>query len=149
MLTARALVEQRVEGLDAGADDYLTKPFVLAELLARVRALIRRGVHKGHAPLRYADLELDRLQWRAKRGKELISLTSKEFAILELFLLHADDLVTRSDILEHVWEHHSDTGSNLVDVYINRVRRKVDQNGFLKLIHTVRGMGYRLGMSEE
>jgi len=84
---------------------------------------------------------------RSKRGKETIPLTSKEFAILELFLLHADDLVTRSDILEHVWEHHSDTGSNLVDV--NRVRRKVDQNGFLKLIHTVRGTGYRLGMAEE
>ena len=149
MLTARALVEQRVEGLDAGADDYLTKPFVLAELLARVRALIRRGVHGGHAPLSYADLEVDRHQRRAKRGKEMIPLTSKEFAIVELFLLHADDLVTRSDILEHVWDHHSDTDSNLVDVYINRVRRKVDQNGFLKLIHTVRGIGYRLGMPEE
>src|SRR6202521_1438485 len=84
MLTARALIEQRVDGLDAGADDYLTKPFVLAELLARLRALIRRGAHKGHAPLRYADLELDRHR-RAKRGKEMIPLTSKEFALLELF----------------------------------------------------------------
>ena len=147
MLTARALIEQRVEGLDAGADDYLTKPFVLAELLARVRALIRRGIHQGHVPLRYADLELDQHQRRAKRGKQTIPLTSKEFAILELFLLHADDLVTRSAILEHVWEHHSD--SNLVEVYINRVRGKVDQNGSVKLIHTVRGMGYRLGMPEE
>ena len=99
------------------------------------------------AGLPCADLELDRHQRHAKRRKETIPLTSKEFAILELFLLHADDLVTRSDILEHVWEHHSDTGSNLVDV--NRVRRKVDQNGFLKLIHTVRGTGYRLGMAEE
>src|SRR6202790_2903760 len=89
MLTARGLVEQRVEGLDAGADDYLTKPFVLAELLARVRALIRRGIHQGHVPLRYADLELDQHQRRAKRGKQTIPLTSKEFAILELFLLHA------------------------------------------------------------
>ena len=149
MLTARTLIEQRVEGLDAGADDYLTKPFVLAELLARVRALIRRGVHRGYAPLSYADLEVVRHQRRAKRGKEMIPLTSKEFAIVELFLLHADDLVTRSDILEHVWDHHSDTDSNLVDAYINRVRRKVDQNGFLKLIHTVRGIGYRLGMPEE
>jgi DNA-binding response OmpR family regulator len=149
MLTARALIEQRVEGLDSGADDYLTKPFVLAELLARVRALIRRGVHGGYAPLSYADLEVDRHQRRAKRGKEMIPLTSKEFAIVELFLLHADDLVTRSDILEHVWDHHSGTHSNLVDVYINRVRRKVDQNGFMKLIHTVRGIGYRLGMPEE
>src|ERR1700720_1008328 len=98
MLTALALIEQRVEGLDAGADDYLTKPFVLAELLARVRALIRRGVRKGYAPLRYADLELDRRQQRAKRGKETIPLTSKEFAILELFLLHAGDWITRSEI---------------------------------------------------
>jgi len=149
MLTARALIEQRVEGLDAGADDYQTKPFVLAELLARVRALIRRGVRKGHAPLRYADLELDRRQQRAKRGAETIPLTSKEFALLELFLLHAGDFITRSEILEHVWEHRSDTGSNLVDVYINRLWRKVDQNGFLELIHTVRGTGYRLGMPEE
>jgi two-component system, OmpR family, response regulator len=149
MLTARTLIEQRVEGLDSGADDYLTKPFVLAELLARVRALIRRGVHGGQTPLSYADLEVDRHQRRAKRGKEMIPLTSKELAIVELFLLHADDLVTRSDILEHVWDHHSDTDSNVVDVYINRVRRKVDQNGFMKLIHTVRGIGYRLGMPEE
>src|SRR6202521_4614862 len=107
MLTARSLIEQRVDGLDAGADDYLTKPFVLAELLARVRALIRRGVHRGHAPLRYRDLELDRHERRAKRGKEMIPLTPKEFPLLELFLLHADDLVTRNDILEHVWDHHS------------------------------------------
>jgi two-component system copper resistance phosphate regulon response regulator CusR len=149
MLTARALVEQRVEGLDAGADDYLTKPFVLAELLARLRALIRRGAHKGHAPLRYADLELDRSQRRAKRGGESIPLTSKEFSLLELFLLRADDWVTRGEILEHVWDSHSDFDSNLVEVYINRVRRKLDQVGFVKLIHTGRGMGYRLGMPQD
>jgi DNA-binding response OmpR family regulator len=149
MLTARALIEQRVEGLDAGADDYLTKPFVLAELLARLWALIRRGAHKGHAPLRYADLELDRRQRRAKRGREIIPLTSKEFALLELFLLRANDWVTRSEILEHVWDYYADIDSNLVEVYIDRVRRKVDQNGFAKLIHTGRGMGYRLGMPEE
>src|ERR1700688_4816785 len=149
MLTARGLIEQRVEGLDAGADDYLTKPFVLAELLARLRALIRRGAHKGHAPLRYADLELDRSQRRAKRGGEIIPLTSKEFALLELFLLHADDWVSRSEILEHVWYYHPDIDSKIVEVYINRVRRKVDQNGFAKLIHTGRGMGYRLGIPEE
>ena len=149
MLTARALVEQRVEGLDTGADDYLTKPFVLAEFLARVRALIRRGFHKGNTQLRYADLELDRLRRSAKRGKEIIPLTSKEFALLELFLLHADDLVTRSEILAHVWDGHFDGGSNLVDVYINRLRQKVDQNGFARLIHTVRGLGYLLGIREE
>ena len=127
MLTALALLEQLVEGLDSGADDYLTKPFVLAELLARVRALIRRGIHRGHAPLRYADLEVDRHQRRAKRGKATISLTSKEFAILELFLVHADDLVTRSDILEHVWDHHFNTGSNLVDVYMTFLIRPTKQ----------------------
>jgi len=149
MLTARALVEQRVEGLDTGADDYLTKPFVLAEFLARVRALIRRGFHKGNAQLRYADLELDRHRRSAKRGKEIIPLTSKEFALLELFLLHADDLVTRSEILAHVWDSQFDGGSNLIDVHINRLRQKVDQNGFSKLIHTVRGLGYRLGIPEQ
>jgi DNA-binding winged helix-turn-helix (wHTH) protein len=94
-------------------------------------------------------LELDRRQQRAKRGTETIPLTSKEVALLELFLLHAGDWITRSEILEQVWEHHSDTGSNLVDVYINRVRNKIDQNGFTKLIHTVRGVGYRLGLPEK
>jgi DNA-binding response OmpR family regulator len=149
MLTARALVEQRVEGLDNGADDYLTKPFVLAEFLARVRALIRRGFHNGNAQLRYSDLELDRHRRSARRGKEIIPLTSKEFALLELLLLHADDLVTRSEILAHVWDSQFDGGSNLIDVYINRLRQKVDQNGFSKLIHTVRGLGYRLGTPQQ
>ena len=106
MLTARGLVEQRVQGLDAGADDYLTKPFVLAELLARVRALVRRGLHSGNAKLRYADLELDRHSRRATRGKEAVPLTSKEFALLELFLLRAPELVTRSEIVEHVWDRY-------------------------------------------
>src|ERR1700682_3886766 len=146
MLTARTLVEQRVEGLDGGADDYLTKPFVLAEFLARVRALVRRGFHKGNARLRYADLELDRHRRRATRGKEIIPLTSKEFALLELFLLHAPDLVARTEIVEHVWDYHFDSETNLVEVYINRQRQKINLNGSAKLIHTVRGVGYRLGM---
>src|ERR1700723_2959522 len=148
MLTARTLVEQRVEGLDAGADDYLTKPFVLAELLARVRALVRRGFHKGNARLHYADLELDRHRRRATRGKEIIPLTSKEFALLELFLLTAPDLIPRSAIVEHVWDYHFDSETNLVEVYINRLRQKIDVSGAPKLIHTVRGVGYRLGMPE-
>jgi DNA-binding response OmpR family regulator len=148
MLTARTLVEQRVEGLDAGADDYLTKPFVLAELLARVRALVRRGFHSGNAKLHYADLELDRHRRRATRGKEAIPLTSKEFAFLELLLLRAPDLVTRSEIVEHVWDYHFDSETNLVEVYINRLRQKIDQNQSAKLIHTVRGVGYRLGARE-
>jgi len=149
MLTARGLVEQRVEGLDAGADDYLTKPFVLAELLARVRALVRRGLHSGNARLHYADLELDRHRRRATRGKLVIPLTSKEFALLELFLLRAPDLVTRSEIVEHVWDRHFDSETNLVEVYVNRLRQKIDQNRQVKLIHTVRGIGYRLGATEQ
>lgn len=148
MLTARGLVEQRVEGLDAGADDYLTKPFVLAELLARVRALVRRGFHSGNAKLRYADLELDRHRRRAMRGKDAIPLTAKEFALLELFLLRAPELVTRTEIVEHVWDCHFDSETNLVEVYINRLRQKIDQNGATKLIHTIRGVGYRLGVAE-
>ena len=148
MLTARGLVEQRVAGLDAGADDYLAKPFALAELLARVRALVRRGFHSGNAKLRYADLSLDRHRRRATRGAEVIPLTAKEFALLELFLLHAPELVTRSEIIEHVWDCHFDSETNLVEVYINRLRQKVDENRSAKLIHTVRGVGYRLGLQE-
>src|SRR6202163_4379197 len=148
MLTARGLIEQRVEGLDAGADDYLTKPFVLAELLARVRALVRRGFHSGNAKLRYGDLALDRHRRRATRGQEIIPLTTKEFALLELFLLRAPELVTRSEIVEHVWDCHFDSQTNLVEVYINRLRQKLDQNRSAKLIHTVRGVGYRLGVPE-
>jgi DNA-binding response OmpR family regulator len=148
MLTARGLVEQRVEGLDAGADDYLTKPFVLAELLARVRALVRRGFHSGNAKLRYADVALDRHRRRATRGQEVIPLTSKEFALLELLLLRAPEMVTRSEIVEHVWDCHFDSETNLIEVYINRLRHKLDQNRSSKLIHTVRGVGYRLGGPE-
>jgi DNA-binding response OmpR family regulator len=148
MLTARGLVEQRVEGLDAGAHDYLTKPFVLAELLARVRALVRRGLHSGNAKLRYADLELDRHRRRATRGKEPVPLTSKEFALLELFLLRAPEMVTRSEIVEHVWDQHFDSESNLVEVYVNRLRQKIDFDRPAKLIHTIRGAGYRLGIPE-
>jgi DNA-binding response OmpR family regulator len=148
MLTARGLVEQRVAGLDAGADDYMAKPFALAELLARVRALVRRGFHSGNAKLRYADLALDRHRRRATRGSEVISLTAKEFALLELFLLHAPELVTRSEIIEHVWDCHFDSETNLVEVYINRLRQKIDENRTAKLIHTVRGVGYRLGLPE-
>ena len=148
MLTARSLVEQRVEGLDAGADDYLTKPFALAELTARVRALIRRGFSKSGAILRYADLALDRHRRRTTRGASTVSLTSKEFALLEFLLLRAPEPVTRSEIVEHVWDCHFDSETNLVEVYINRLRQKIDQDRSAKLIHTVRGVGYRLGMSE-
>jgi len=148
MLTARGLVEQRVEGLDAGADDYLTKPFAVAELLARVRALVRRGFHKSAATLRSGDLELDRHRRRAQRSGTPIPLTSKEFALLELLLLRAPEIVPRSEILEHVWDAHFDSGTNLVEVYIKRLRQKIDHEQGAKLIHTVRGVGYRLGPEE-
>jgi DNA-binding response OmpR family regulator len=148
MLTARGLVEQRVEGLDAGADDYLTKPFALTELEARVRALIRRGFGKSAATLRCADLELDRHRRRAKRGELGIPLTSREFALLEFLMLRSPDPVTRSEIVEHVWDCHFDSGTNLVEVYINRLRQKIDQDDDAKLIHTVRGLGYCLRCEE-
>jgi DNA-binding response OmpR family regulator len=149
MLTARSLVEQRVEGLDAGADDYLTKPFALAELHARVRALTRRGFHKGGPKFHVADLELDRSRRSAKRGPIEIQLTFKEFALLELLMLRSPDAVLRSEIIEHVWSHGFDTETNIVEVYINRLRQKIDQEHLVKLIHTVRGMGYRLSLPGE
>ena len=148
MLTARSLVEQRVEGLDAGADDYLTKPFALAELQARVRALVRRGFRRGEAKLRYGDLELDRHRRNVTRAAKKVPLTSKEFALLELLLMRAPDAVTRSEIIEHVWDTHFDSETNLVDVYINRLRQKIDQGHASKLVHTLRGVGYRLGAAE-
>jgi len=148
MLTARSLVEHRVEGLDAGADDYLTKPFALEELLARVRALIRRRLNTGGAILRYADLELDRRRRQVTRAGQSISLTAKEFAILEFLMLRAPDVVTRSEIIEHVWDTHFDSETNLVEVYINRLRQKITPDRASKLIQTVHGMGYRLQITE-
>jgi two-component system copper resistance phosphate regulon response regulator CusR len=148
MLTARSLVEQRVEGLDAGADDYLTKPFALAELLARVRALIRRGFNKSGAILRHEDLELDRHRRRGRRGPKDIQLTAKEFALLEFLMLRAPEPVTRSEIIEHVWDCQFDSETNLVEVYINRLRQKVDRDHPTKLIFTLRGVGYRLGLPQ-
>jgi two-component system copper resistance phosphate regulon response regulator CusR len=143
MLTARSLVEQRVEGLDAGADDYLTKPFALAELHARLRALSRRGMK-----LRCADLELDRQHRCATRGGQQIPMSLKEYLLLELLLRHSPEAVARSEIVQQVWSYDFDTSTNLVEVYINHLRHKIDLNQTIKLIHTVRGVGYRLGPSE-
>lgn len=148
MLTARSLVEQRVEGLDAGADDYLTKPFALAELHARVRALTRRGFHKGGPKLHAGDLELDRPRRTVKRGDQQIQLTLKEYALLELLMVRSPEAVLRSEIIEHVWSYGFDTETNIVEVYINRLRQKIDQEHPVKLIQTVRGTGYRLGSPE-
>lgn len=143
MLTARTLVEQRVEGLDAGGDDYLTKPFALAELHARIRALTRRGF-RGGAKLQIADLEMDRRKRIVRRCGDPIPLTAKEFALLELLMLRSPDVTHRTEIIEHVWTHGLDMETNIVEVYINRLRRKVDQVYPVKLIHTVRGTGYQL-----
>ena len=147
MLTARTLVEQRVEGLDAGADDYLTKPFAVAELLARVRALVRRKIGGGRV-LRYSDLELDRHQRRVTRAGRAISLTAKEFALLEFLLSRAPDAVPRHEIIEHVWDMHFDPQTNLVEVYIKRLRQKIAAGGDAKIIQTVHGIGYCLKVSE-
>jgi DNA-binding response OmpR family regulator len=149
MLTARTLVAQRVEGLDAGADDYLTKPFAIVELRARVRALIRRSLNRGGSRLSYADLELDRHRRRVTCGGNAVPLSSKEFAILEFLLLRAPDPVTRSEIIEHVWDSNFDSETNLVEVYVNRLRRKIDEHRDVKLIHTIRGVGYRLGSPDQ
>jgi two-component system copper resistance phosphate regulon response regulator CusR len=142
MVTARTLVEQRVEGLDAGADDYLTKPFAVAELLARVRALVRRRPSGGGRMLRYADVELDRHHRRVTRSGRAISLTAKEFSLLEFLLSRAPHAVPRNEIIEQVWDMHFDPQTNLVEVYINRLRQKISAAGDPKIIQTVHGVGY-------
>jgi two-component system response regulator MprA len=144
MLTARTQVEDRVEGLDAGADDYLTKPFALEELLARMRALLRRTSDgSGHA-LHFADLELDPGTREVRRGDEKIELTRTEFSLLELFLLNPRQVLTRSLIFERVWGYDFGFASNSLDVYIGYLRRKTEAGGRPRLIHTVRGVGYAL-----
>src|SRR5215470_13234006 len=125
MLTARTLVEHRVEGLDAGADDYLTKPFAVAELLARLRALVRRRISGGQRVLRYADVELDRHRRSVTRAGRRVLLTAKEFALLEFLVSRAPNVVPRNEIIEHVWDMQFDPGTNLVEVYINRLRQKI------------------------
>ena len=148
MLTARSLVEQRVEGLDAGADDYLTKPFAVAELLARVRALVRRRSSKSRSTVRYADLELDPQRRRVMRSGRPIILTSKEFALLEFLMSRAPEVAPRTEIIEHVWDSNFDSETNLVEVYINRLRQKLAAEGTARIIHTVHGVGYCLKATE-
>jgi DNA-binding response OmpR family regulator len=145
ILTGSARVEDRVDGLDSGADDYLTKPFAFSELSARVRALLRRSSLPFEPILRSLDLELDRVRRAVHRSGRCIELTPKEFGLLEYLMLNAGQNVSRSAIIHHVWKLSSDTLTNVVDVYINYLRRKIDGDGTERLIHTVRGAGYRVG----
>ena len=144
MLTARAEVENRVEGLDAGADDYLTKPFALEELLARLRALLRRTSAGSGETLRFADLELDPKTREVRRAGQAIELTRTEFSLLELFMINPRQVLTRSLIFERVWGYDFGAGSNSLDVYIGYLRRKTEAGGKPRLIQTVRGVGYAL-----
>ena len=144
MLTARDSIEDRVDGLDSGADDYLVKPFAMKELRARLRALLRRNQVEKTAVIKIADIVLDPSNHLVERGEQLIDLTPREFAILEYMMRHPNQLLTRGMIEAHVWNFDYITGSNVVDVYIRRLRSKIDKPFETKLIETVHGAGYRL-----
>ena len=144
MLTALGGTKDKVHGLDAGADDYLTKPFSFDELLARVRALLRRHGSDVQSVIRFSDLEMDLVSRRVSRGKKQVALTAKEFSLLEYFLRNPNRILSRTEISEHVWDVHFDSDSNVIDVYVNMLRKKVDQPFDGKLIHTVVGAGYVL-----
>ncbi len=149
MLTARDEVGDRVRGLDLGADDYLVKPFDFDEFLARIRALIRRAASKGQTTLRCADLELDTRTRQVRRGGKPVQLTAKPFAILDLLLRRQGQVVSRTEISEHVWDQRFDPLGNVIDVTVHQLRDKVDKGFELRLIHTVRGVGYVLRAGEQ
>lgn len=144
ILTAQSQIDQKVKGLDAGADDYLTKPFAIDELLARVRALLRRGAAETPGVLQVDDLVLNPANREVTRGGQRIELTLKEYALLEYLMRHVGRVLTRPMISEHVWNQDFDTFTNVIDVYVNYLRNKIDRGRSKKLIHTVRGSGYML-----
>jgi DNA-binding response OmpR family regulator len=146
MLTARDAIEDRVTGLDSGADDYLVKPFAFAELLARIRALLRREPALKGTVLQVADLTLDTLSREVRRGDRVITLTTKEYSLLEFLMRHPNQTLTRATIAEHVWNYDFDNLTNVIDVHIFALRRKLDDGHEPRLLHTVRGVGYRLGV---
>jgi DNA-binding response OmpR family regulator len=150
ILSARADVEDRVRGLEAGADDYLTKPFSFAELLARVSALMRRASPRNESVARlvFRDLSLDLVARRAQRGEAVLDLQAKEFALLEYFMRNPDRVLSKTMILQHVWDYHFDPQTNVVDVLVSRLRSKIDRDFPQKLIHTIRGVGYVLRAQE-
>jgi DNA-binding response OmpR family regulator len=143
ILTAKDALDERVAGLDAGADDYMTKPFALAELSARLRALLRRGAPR-ESVLRVADLEMDTIRRKVRRAGNAIDLKPKEYALLEILMRNTDRPLTKALIIEHVWDIHFDSISNVVEVHINSLRNKIDKGFDVPLIHTVRGVGYVL-----
>ena len=144
LLTVRATIENKVLGLDSGADDYLTKPFAFEELVARVRALLRRRVDTGPTVLQVGDLILDPARRVVMRGGQKVDLTSKEYALLQYFMENPGRVLSRAMITDHVWDYDFDTGTNVIDVYVNYLRKKIDSGREPKLIHTVRGAGYVL-----
>ena len=148
ILTARDTVADRVRGLDLGADDYLVKPFAFAELLARVRAMVRRGYDRKDPVIRVEDLEIDTAGRTVRRGERRIDLSAREYALLEFLAVRTGQVVSRTDIWEHIYDFHSDPESNVVDVYIGHLRRKIERPGLSKLIHTRRGQGYLLGRQD-
>jgi len=149
VLTGRSRIEDRVQCLDLGADDYLSKPFSFSELSARIRALLRRCHLPAESVLTVDDLKLDRVERRVERAGRRIDLTSKEFALLEYLMRNAGRRITRTMIIEHVWNLSFDTNTNIVDVYVNYLRRKVDDGFRARLIHTIRGVGYELSRRME
>jgi heavy metal response regulator len=148
LLTVRATIEDKVLGLDSGADDYLTKPFAFQELVARLRALLRRRAEAEPTVLKVADLELDPAQRTVLRGEEKIDLSPREFSLLDYFMRNSGRVLTRTMITEHVWDYDFDTDTNVIDVYVNYLRKKIDSNRDPGLIQTVRGVGYVLRDSE-